>query len=121
MFRSSAPFLIHGGVVALLFFGWYWMNQRRDTLGELHPGGGPAYAVSPVHNIPIPQHEAPPNPVANDTESAVPSAPAKQEVEKKLPVPEKNAFEIPDKTEAQGGAAHSSAAISAARAAESDL
>lgn len=89
--------IVHGGVVALLFFGWYWMNQRRDTLGELHPGGGPAYAVSPVHNIPIPQHEAPPNPVASDTESAVPSAPAKQEAEKKQPIPEKNAFEIPDK------------------------
>jgi len=89
--------LVHGGVVALLFFGWFWLNQHRQTLGDVNPAGGPAYAVSPVHNIPIPRHEAPPNPVANDTESQVPTAPAKQTVEKKLPVPDKNAIEIPDK------------------------
>lgn len=88
---------IHAGVVALLFFGWYWMNQRRQTLGDLNPAGGPAYTVSPVSNIPIPRREAPLNPVANDTQSMVPSAPAKQELEKKAPPPDKNAVEIPDK------------------------
>lgn len=93
--------LVHGGVVALLFFGWFWLNQHRQTLGDINPAGGPAYAVSPVHNIPIPRHEAPPNPVANDTESQVPTAPAKQTVEKKLPVPDKNAIEIPDKIKKQ--------------------
>ena len=96
----TAPFLgslfVHGAVVALLFFGWYWMNRRHDTLGDLHPAGGPAYAVSPVHNIPIPQREAPQNPVAHDTQSQVPSAPASKEAEKPRP-PEKNAFEIPDR------------------------
>ena len=89
--------LVHGGVVALLFFGWFWLNQHPETLGDVNSAGGPAYSVSPVHNIPIPRHEAPPNPVANDTESQVPTAPAKQSVEKKLPVPDKNAFELPDK------------------------
>ena len=73
---------VHGAVVAVLMFGWYWLNARRETLGEAKPAGGPAYSVSPVHNIPIPQQEAPPTPVANDTQSNVPSAPAKQEEEK---------------------------------------
>lgn len=101
----SAPLLgsllIHGALVASLFFGWYWMNRHRETLGDINPGGGPAYAVSPVHTIPIPQRQAPPNPVANDTQSMVPSAPAKQEVQKKAPPIDKNAFEIADKLKRQ--------------------
>lgn len=91
---------VHGAIVALLFFGWYWMNRAKETLGDPHPAGGPAYAVSPVHNIPIPQREAPQNPVANDTQSTVATAPAKQTAEKQ-PVPDKNAIEIPDKMKRQ--------------------
>ena len=90
--------LIHLGIVAVLFFGWYWMNRTRETLGDFHPAGGPAYAVSPVHSIPIPQRQAPPNPVANDTQSLVPTAPATQEFDRKIPIPDKNAFEIPDRS-----------------------
>jgi len=93
--------LLHVSVVAALFFGWFWMNRAREAFGEAHPAGGPAYSVSSVHNIPIPQRQAPPNPVANDTQSMVPSAPSKQEVEKKIPLPDKNAVEIPDKMKRQ--------------------
>ncbi len=96
----AAPFigalLIHIGVIAILYLGWFWMNRPTNSLGDVHPAGGPAYAVSPVHSIPIPQREAPPNPVANDTQSMAPAEPAKQTVEKKI-VPDKNAVEIPDK------------------------
>lgn len=93
--------LIHGALIAALFFGWYWMNRNRAMLGDINPGGGPAYAVSPVHTIPIPQRQAPPNPVANDTQSMVPTAPAKQEAQKKPPPPDKNAVEIPDRLKRQ--------------------
>lgn len=92
-----AAILLHLGVAALLFSGWFWMNRNRENLGDLHPAGGPAFAVSAVHSIPIPQREAPPNPVANDTQSMVPPAPAKQEVEKTPPPPDKNTVEIPEK------------------------
>jgi TonB family protein len=85
-------------VAAVIFYGWLWMNRSHETLGDLHPAGGPAYAVSPVNSIPIPQREAPPNPVANDTQSTVPTAPAKQEEPKPAPpLPAKDAFQIPDK------------------------
>jgi len=93
--------LVHASVVALLFFGWFWMNRHRETLGDANAGGGPAYTVSSVHNIPIPRRDAPLNPVANDTQSMVPTAPAKQELEKKQPVPDKNVVEIPDKIKRQ--------------------
>ncbi|MBV8811450.1 MAG: TonB family protein [Acidobacteriaceae bacterium] len=96
-----ASVLVHGSVVALLFVSWLWINRSRDTLGEIHPSGGPAYAVSPVHSIPIPRREAPPNPVANDSQSPVPVAPAKQEIQKQQPPPPKNAFEIPEKKKKQ--------------------
>lgn len=89
--------LVHATLVASFFAGWYWMNRTRETLGDTNPAGGPAYAVSAVSKIPIPQREAPPNPVAADTQSTVPSAPAKQEAEKKQETPDKNAFEIADK------------------------
>ena len=100
-FPFIGSLFVHGGLIALLFFGWYWMNQRRATLGDVNPGGGPAYAVSPVHNIPIPQREAPPNPVAHDTQSMVPTAPAKQEVEKKQPVPKKDDFQVAERLKRQ--------------------
>jgi len=92
---------IHVGVVVVLFAGWLWMNRVRENFGDVHPAGGPAYDVSPVNKIPIPQRQAPQNPVAADTQSSVPTAPAKQEVEKKLPVPDKDAFQIPEKKKRQ--------------------
>jgi protein TonB len=89
--------IVHGCVVAVFFLAWFWLKQSPNTLGELNPSGGTAYAVSPTKNIPIPQPDAPVNPVAHDTESKVPTAPAEKEAEKKQPPPEKDAFQIPDK------------------------
>lgn len=101
----AVPFLgsllVHGSIVAAVVFGFVWMNRHSEKFGDLHPAGGPAYSVSPVHNIPIPQKQAPVNPVANDTQSLVPSAPAPQEVEKKQPAPARDEVLIPDKLRKQ--------------------
>jgi TonB family protein len=96
-----AAFLLHAGVVVVLTVGWFWMHRARETLGEVHPAGGPAYDVAAVSKIPIPQRDAPQNPVAADTQSTVRSAPAKEETEKKIPVPDKDAFQIPDRKKKQ--------------------
>jgi protein TonB len=88
---------LHALIVFVLFFGWYWMKRGGENFGDAHPAGGPAYAVSPVHSIPIPQRAAAPYPVANDTQSTVPMAPDKKEEKKQPPPPDKNAFQIPDK------------------------
>jgi protein TonB len=93
--------IVHGCVIAVFFMGWFWLKQKPDALGEPNPSGGPAYAVSPTKTIPIAQREAPPNPVAHDTESLVPTAPAEKEAEKKQPEPPKDAFQIPDKLKPQ--------------------
>lgn len=95
-----ASVLIHAAVVLVLFWGWFWMNRSRQTLGDIHPAGGPAYAVSPVHSIPIPERQAPQNPVANDTQSLVPTLPTPQPLERKLDL-DKNAFQIQEKKKKQ--------------------
>jgi TonB family protein len=89
--------MLHALIAAAVIFGWFSLRPNSEKFGDVHPAGGPAYAVSPVHTIPIPQREAPPNPVANDTQSTVPTAPAKQEQQKTPPPPTKDAFKIPDK------------------------
>jgi protein TonB len=101
----AVPFMgslvVHGCVLAVFFLSWFWLKQSPDSLGEPNPSGGTAYAVSPTKSIPIPQREAPLNPVAHDTESLVPTAPAEKEAEKKEPEPKKDAFQIPDKVKPQ--------------------
>jgi TonB family protein len=103
--RLAGPFVgsvaFHASIIGLLFIGWVWMNRAKETLGEPNPAGGPAYTVSSVSKIPIPRNDAPPNPVAADTKSNLPTAPAKETVEKRAPVPDKNAIEIPDKMKRQ--------------------
>jgi protein TonB len=103
----TVPFIgsivLHGTIAALLFLYWFWTQQKPDSMGE-QKSGGQAYAVSVAHTIPIPQHDAPPNPVAHDTDSLVPTAPAEKEVKKEPPppmVPPKDAFEIPDRLKPQ--------------------
>jgi periplasmic protein TonB len=94
-FPAVGSVLLHGGLVAVVFLYTYWVRQLQPDLGSEQLSGG-AYSVSSVKTIPLPQQEAPANPVANDSTSPVPSAPEKVRVEKKvLETPVKNAFEIP--------------------------
>ena len=88
--------LLHLTVVGALFFYWFTMNRPREMLGEQNPGGGPSFTVSPVRSIPIPQQEAPPNPVAHDTQANVPAAPAKQTAAAKQP--DQSLVELQEKT-----------------------
>jgi TonB family protein len=95
----AAPFLgailIHLSIVGVVFLYWYWLGRPAEIIGDANAGGS-AYSVGITKSIPIPQREAPPNPVANDSQSTVRTAPAKQETEKP-PIPDKTAVEIPDK------------------------
>ncbi len=92
---------VHLALVGALIASWFWLHRTRETLGEQNAAGGPAYSVSSVSKIPIPPRDAPQNPVAADTKSTLPTAPAKQEAEKQAPPPPKNAIEIPDKIKKQ--------------------
>ena len=85
---------VHCAIAGVVFLYWYWLGRPHQYIGDVNVGGG-AYSVGITKSVPIPQREAAPNPVANDSNSSVRTAPAKEET-KKSPAPEKNAFEIPD-------------------------
>jgi len=93
-FPAVGSILLHAGLVGIVFLYTYWVRQLEPDLGSTTTSGG-AYTVSAVKDIPIPHTEAPPNPVANDSDSTVRSAPEKVKVEKQVVETQaKNAFEI---------------------------
>jgi TonB family protein len=72
---------LHVGIVAFLVaFNW-WTNRGRIQFGDPNSMGG-SVGITPVSSIPLPHRTGQTNPVANDTESKVPSAP---KVEKPKP------------------------------------
>jgi len=71
---------LHAGIVALLVTYTVVGPSHHESWGDIHGGGMGAVAVSPVASIPLPQRSAAINPVANDTESHVPTPPPKPKV-----------------------------------------
>lgn len=85
----------HAGVVGVVFALGYF--HLTDNWGSPHASSG-SVGVSMVKTIPIPRHEGPVNPLANDTHNIVPQEPkpvAKPKPEVKAPDPK--AIEIPDR------------------------
>ncbi len=93
------PFLgsiaFHATLVGIVFLYLFWLSRPKDQLGDPNPSAGVSVGV--VSKIPIPQRDAPENPVANDSQSTVRTAPAKQDTQKQA-LPDKTAVEIPDNT-----------------------
>ena len=77
-------------------YGIYASRLGPSSAIQIRGRYGRCCHASTEHSIP--HRQGPENPVANDTNSVVPSAPAKQEVEKREPIPDKNAVAIPDRT-----------------------
>ncbi len=79
---------LHVGVVgALTLFSW-WSNRGRIQFGDPNAMGG-SVGITPVSSIPLPHRTGRTNPVANDTESQVPSRPKPQPKERApKPVPD---------------------------------
>jgi protein TonB len=67
---------LHAGLAGALL--WYTLiGHKADPFGSPHGGGFGSVVVNPVAHIPLPQNNAPQNPVANDTQSMVPAPPPK--------------------------------------------
>ncbi len=88
---------LHLSVAAAVILYAIGEASRKPIMGDVNGGGMGAVAVTAVHTIPLPSRRAPENPVANPTESAVPTPPpkAKPQPQKKLPNPK--AIALPDK------------------------
>jgi len=84
-----------GMAAAVIALGAFHLT---DQWGAQHPSSG-SVGVTMVSTIPIPRHEGPVNPVANDTHNIVPQE-AKPVKAKPLPqAPDPRAIALPDKTE----------------------
>ena len=88
--------ITHGFVAAAVVVSGLW-HFSETNLGSQAPSTG-SVGVQLVKTIPIPQKEAPPNPLANDTKSVVPEAPAPAvKLQKQVVEQPKDAIPIPDK------------------------
>lgn len=87
---------VHAAVVGLVVLSGVWKLSSRNW-GAEHASSG-SVGVTMVSSIPIPQREAPENPLANDSESNVPQAPAPVKLQAQVKAPEEKAIPIPDKT-----------------------
>lgn len=68
--------VLHLGLAAS-FVAYTWLGGRVDPFGDPNAGGA-AVGIEAVNTIPIP-HRGQQNPLANDSKSAVPQTPQKQE------------------------------------------
>ena len=95
----GASLATHAGIVALLLFSGS-LHLQKDTWGDQHASSG-SVGVGIVKTIPIPQRQAPKNPLANDTKSNIPQV----QPEKIQPKPQTKAppidkaIQIPEKVD----------------------
>jgi protein TonB len=75
---------LHIVILGGLSFG-AWADRHRINMGSPTGGGMGGMLVNPVATIPIPNRGGPVNPVANDTQSQVPTPPAPKEKIKPIP------------------------------------
>jgi protein TonB len=78
---------------AVLLSAWIGHGSRVQW-GDVNGGGMGSVTVNVVPRIPLPGRSGPINPVANDTESVVPTPPPKAKPKPKVEAPEPNAIAI---------------------------
>jgi protein TonB len=83
-----------GGLTAYTLIG-----PHLSQWGEKNGGSMGSVAVNPVAKIPLPSRDAPPNPVANPTESQIPAPPPKAKAQPKVRKPEPDAIPLKSKAE----------------------
>jgi len=85
---------LHISVAAALLIST-WIGRRLPAQwGDINGGGMGSVAVNVVPRIPLPGRSGPINPVANDTESVVPTPPPKAKPRPKVEATEPNAIAI---------------------------
>jgi periplasmic protein TonB len=71
--------VLHAAVFATVLLSSIAGAGRRDTWGDPNSLGGGSVAINAVSRIPLPSRSGVVNPVANDTDSRIPQAPAVKE------------------------------------------
>lgn len=92
----AGSLVTHGVVAAMLVLSGFW-SLTKNNFGSQASSTG-SVGVNIVKTIPLPRREGPVNPLANDTKSVVPEAPAPAvKLQKQVKVQPENAIPIPDK------------------------
>jgi len=86
---------LHAAFIALVVVSGMW-KFSKSSWGSEHVSTG-AVGISVVKTIPVPRRDAPENPLANDTDSNLPQAPAPVKTQAQVKAPEPKAIPIPDK------------------------
>jgi protein TonB len=89
---------LHISLAAVMLLYGVLDAARKPTMGDKEGGRMGAVAVTPVHSIPLPSRSSAPNPVANPTESQVPTPPPKAKPIPKEKAPDPQAIPIKSKT-----------------------
>lgn len=89
--------MLHISFAALVLGYGAFEATRKPIMGDAEGGRMGAVAVTPVHSIPLPSRSSVPNPVANPTESQVPTPPPKAKTIPKVKAPDPQAIPIKSK------------------------
>jgi periplasmic protein TonB len=124
--RLARPFwtsvALHVSVAAaLLMAGRIGRFSRVPFMGDPNGGGIGSVAVNVAHSVPLPARGGPVNPVANDTESAVPTPPPKTRAQAKAQEPDETAIPLRSRNAAKRRAERASSESNKWREQQKDL
>lgn len=89
---------LHAAVFGTLLLWGVALSGRHETWGDANSGGPGSIAISVVDKIPLPSRSGLVNPLANNTESAVPTPPPAAKPKKLAPPEEPDAIPLKSRT-----------------------
>jgi len=90
--------VMHAAVFGSLIFSGAVLSGAHESWGDANSGGPGSVAINVVPKIPMPSRSGIVNPLANDTESAVPTPPPAAKPIKRAPPEEPDAIPIKSRT-----------------------
>jgi periplasmic protein TonB len=89
---------LHAAVFGTLLFWGAVISGTHETWGDTNSGGPGSVAINVVNKIPLPSRSGIVNPLANPTESAVPTPPPAAKAKKLTPADEPDAIPLKSRT-----------------------
>jgi protein TonB len=91
----------HIALAAALTVQSFVGSRPREIWGSPNSLGGSSVGITPVSQVPLPSRGGPVNPLANDTESAVPTPPPSKQAPKKQAVRVEDAIALKSKSKSK--------------------
>src|SRR5580700_5868204 len=85
---------LHAAIFGTLLLWGVVLSSHKETWGDANSGGPGSIAINVVNKIPLPARSGIVNPLANPTESAVPTPPPSAKARQKAPAEEPDAIPI---------------------------